>query len=488
MDYRRRLSFLTLMLFFTFLAAVIPPVPGALAKENAPLLSTTKDRVNLELTVYNDNFAFVRETREITVKKGSGSLKFTGVPATIQEESILLRPLTENSAFTVLEQSFQGALKSKKAFLDNYIGKKIRLEIRNSFNDRVSSVDATLLSNSDGPIYKIGDEIYLGHRGIPVLPGTAKGLAAEPEISWRYTADSTATYRLETSYLAKGLQWQALYRLILHGEGETIRAGLSGWIDLTNESGTDFKGARVRFLAGRPQRAKREAGLNLQSNTMRRLSQFSEVKQAAVSPVFEYHIYDISRRIDINNGEQKQLRLLEAGDLTVKKEYELRGRRGYFRAPLSIINNREPVSIYLKVNNLEANSLETLLPAGIIDIYQDSQKGGLELIGSDNVTHRAAGDSLRLKAGIAGDIKARRTQREYKKISSALYETTWEIKLANNKARDVVVNILEPLSGSWKILSSSHPYTKVDAFTVRFKVKVPAGEEVSVRYRARVGR
>jgi len=487
MDYRRKLSFLAATLLFTLIAAMLAP-STALALKSAALRSGIKDRVKLELTVYNDNFAFIRDTREVAIKKGTGRLEFTEVPTTILQETILLRSLEKKNTFTVLEQSFQRALQGKNALLESYLGKKIRLEVWNKFNDRISSVDATLLSNSNGPVYKIGEEIYLGHPGVPVLPAMPKGRAAEPQINWRYMADSTDTYRLEASYLAANLKWRALYRLVLHGEGNSVKAALTGSIALTNKSGTDFTGARVRFVAGRPHMERGETGLNYSIKTMSRVQQFSETLQPSESPFFEYHIYDISREISINNGEQKELRLLESTRLTVDKEFELRGRTAYFRTPLRRNNNEEPVYAYLKFNNSQANGLGTTLPAGIMNIYMENPKGGLEFIGSDNVRHTAKKRDLRLKAGIAGDIIATRTQKEYKRITSLLFETAWEIKLTNNKREDVVVNILEPLTGSWKILSSNHAYKKIDAFTVKFKVSVPAGKEVSVKYRARVER
>ena len=69
MDYRRKLSFLAVMLLYTLLAAAISPAMPSLASTNVALRSSIKDRVRLELTVYNDNFAFIREVREVTIKK-----------------------------------------------------------------------------------------------------------------------------------------------------------------------------------------------------------------------------------------------------------------------------------------------------------------------------------------------------------------------------------------------------------------------------------
>ena len=59
--------------------------------------------------------------------------------------------------------------------------------------------------------------------------------------------------------------------------------------------------------------------------------------------------------------------------------------------------------------------------------------------------------------------------------------------MRNHKAKAVDVGIVEPLFGNWQVVSTSHPYKKVDAFTIRFDVNVPKDKEIKVRYRVRVG-
>ena len=51
----------------------------------------------------------------------------------------------------------------------------------------------------------------------------------------------------------------------------------------------------------------------------------------------------------------------------------------------------------------------------------------------------------------------------------------------------MTVGIIEPLYGNWQVISNSHPFEKVDAFTIRFNSEVPKDGEVKVTYRVRVG-
>jgi hypothetical protein len=67
-----------------------------------------------------------------------------------------------------------------------------------------------------------------------------------------------------------------------------------------------------------------------------------------------------------------------------------------------------------------------------------------------------------------------------------VYEEEFEVVIRNHKEQDVTVRVVEPLPGDWDMLSNSHSFQKVDAFTVRFDVPVEAGGETTLRYRMRV--
>ncbi|AKB24307.1 hypothetical protein MSMTP_0838 [Methanosarcina sp. MTP4] len=60
---------------------------------------------------------------------------------------------------------------------------------------------------------------------------------------------------------------------------------------------------------------------------------------------------------------------------------------------------------------------------------------------------------------------------------------SYEIELANSKSEAQAVTVVEHLFGQWEILESSDEYDKTDAFTVEFRVTVPAKGTKTVSYR-----
>jgi hypothetical protein len=49
-----------------------------------------------------------------------------------------------------------------------------------------------------------------------------------------------------------------------------------------------------------------------------------------------------------------------------------------------------------------------------------------------------------------------------------------------------VVEVVEPLPSDWTMLSNTHDYEKLDAFTVKFDVSVATHGETTLRYRVRI--
>jgi hypothetical protein len=93
---------------------------------------------------------------------------------------------------------------------------------------------------------------------------------------------------------------------------------------------------------------------------------------------------------------------------------------------------------------------------------------------------------VKIKLGNAFDVVAERTQKDWRKIASNLWEVEWEISLRNHKTEDQTVTVIEPVPGDWQVLQSTHAYEKVEAHTLRYKVAVPKEGAAKVVYRVRV--
>jgi hypothetical protein len=67
-----------------------------------------------------------------------------------------------------------------------------------------------------------------------------------------------------------------------------------------------------------------------------------------------------------------------------------------------------------------------------------------------------------------------------------VYEVEYEITIRNHKATAITVDLNEPIGGTWRMLSSSHPWTKTAAWAAAFRVPVAADAAAAVKYRVLV--
>jgi len=443
--------------------------------------STIDDQTDVAVTIYNNNLALVRDRRKAVLLPGEIKLRFADVSQQIKPETVSLKSLTDPDALRIIEQNYEFDLISPSKMMEKYVGKDVRL-VNFSTEMGFSEKEARLLSVNQGPIYQVGGEIYLGHPGTVVLPEIPANLIAKPSLIWLLKNEG-ADHDIEVSYLTHGLLWQADYVLTLNNAENLI--DLEGWVTLTNQSGAQYTHAMLKVVAGevnivQPQMM-RGGGLGGRAIQADRVAPMREETFA------EYHLYTLPRRTTIKQNESKQVSLLTASGIRGEKVYEFRGNESFYfsRMPPQPEQN---VEVFLKFQNEEQNQLGVPLPAGVMRVYQEDQDSMLQFAGEDRIEHTPKDEEVRLKLGNAFDVVGERTQTDWDRVAEHVFESEYKIELRNHKEQNIEVNIVEPMTRDWAIISSSHDYVKRDARTALFKVKVPADGETVVTYRVRIRR
>lgn len=445
--------------------------------------STRNEQVSVEVTVYNNNLALIKDTRKVMLSEGEGELRFMDVAAFIRPVTVHVQSLNAPADLKILEQNYEYDLINTSKLMDKYVGKKVKLMLWNEFQDRKEVVEALLVSHNDNdPVFQIENEIYLGHPGIRILPELPENLIAQPTLMWQYNNASEEAHQLEVSYLTDELTWNADYIFVVNEED--TGGDISGWVTIDNQSGATYREAKLKLVAGEVQRVEEAYPERYKLGVMAEMARAPAFEEQAF---FEYHIYNLDRRTTIKDRQIKQIRLLEAAGITAQKELWVHGETYYFTTHYRPQKPKEPVHVYMKFKNAQDNRLGIPLPAGVMRLYKKDKEGSLQFIGEDRIKHTPKDEEVKLKVGEAFDVVAERTQTDYKQLSTQLYESAWEITVRNHKEQEVQVGVIEPLSGNWQVISESHPHKKLDAFTIRYDVTVPPDAEVKVQYRIRVG-
>ena len=361
--------------------------------------------------------------------------------------------------------------------MDKYVGKKVKLMTADG-----NLIEAVLISNNSGPIYQINGQIHLGHPGRVILPDLPENLIPKPTLVWLLASGIQRLQRVETSYLTTGITWKADYVVVLNEKDDG--GDLSGWVTIDNKSGTTYPEATLKLVAGDVNRT--------QSKPEMRMALESSAKKAAApaqfqeESFFEYHLYSLQGRTTIKNNQTKQISLLDAPEISIRKELRFYGASQYYRSQLGAPISNQKVGVFLEIANTERQRLGIPLPKGTVRVYKAAADKSLQFIGEDAIDHTPKDEKIKIKMGEAFDVVGERTQRDWKKIAGNVYETEWDVELRNHKKEEAEVTIVEPVPGDWEVLKSSHPYNKVDAHTLQYVVKIPKDGKVTVNYRVRM--
>ncbi len=469
------------------LLAVLPSLLGA-----QETLTTLKDQKALAVTIYNDNLALVKDLREVRLSKGEARLAFQEVSAQIRPETALLRNLTTPKDFWVAEQNFDFDLLTPQKLLEKYVGEKVTV-VRTMPNDSGAGSkevreEATVLATNNGTVLQFADRIETSVPGRLIYPKVPGNLRARPTLVITLNSAADRAQQLELSYLTGGLSWRADYVANLASDEKTL--DLSGWVTLTNQSGAAYPNATLQLVAGDVNRAKQRPDRAYAVGAMMERAVAPAPKMAEES-LFEYHLYTLDRPTTLAVNQIKQVALLSAGGVPVRKEYLLQGQTYYYSGSYGDLGEKQKVGVFVEFDNKESSRLGMPLPKGILRVYKRDSEGRAQFVGEDNVDHTPKNELVRLKLGEAFDLTGKRKQTDYKSLGrqgkfGSVHESAFEIVLKNAKKEAVTVSVLEPLPGDWDILQSSHPAVKEAAGTARFKVAVPAEGSATLTYRVRV--
>lgn len=306
-----------------------------------------------------------------------------------------------------------------------------------------------------------------------LLPIQRQQYRQEPILSWKIQSEQEGEVQGVLSYLAGGLGWSAYYTAIL-SESEDKMA-LSSWVRLTNQSGHEYRNAKLTLVAGELRGVTRPVAEMFTARDVSTGVFQAEEPIFLPQPTFEYHEYKLTRPVTLKDEQTVQLSFFEASAIKVSKHY-------VYEAD----DSADRVRVEIRFTNDEANGLGVALPAGVVRLYKET-KGALQLIGEDTLGHSSKNDPVTLVPGVAFDLKAERVLKDHQVVGRDedgydIYRDVYEITLRNQKDSDVVIEVKEKLSGVWKIISAKPSYEKLDANTVLFEVSVPANGTATVKY------
>lgn len=445
--------------------------------------------MDVDLTVYNQNLALVKEHRTLDLKMGVNEIAFSDVAALIDPTTVLFHSVTDPEGTIVLEQNYEYDIVGAKKLLEKYVDRKIEAITQDG-----TAYAGTLLSGAEDLILRADSgEItvikldQVREFSFPQLP---EGLISKPTLLWQLQAARAGSHKVDVTYMTEGIDWSADYVVLLNAADTAI--DLNGWVTLNNNSGASYNNAKLKLVAGDIHRAQEEF-VYMDGMEKRMAAGAAAPPSVEERAFFEYHLYEVKRPVTVKNHQTKQIEFTAASAISATKFFVYDGsQRPYYGygpviEPVYGQTSNQKVMVMLQFKNDDVSGLGVPLPKGRVRVYKADVDGTSQFIGEDNLDHTPKDENVRLYLGDAFDIIGERKQTDFRKLGDRSIEESYEVTVRNHKDEAVEVRVVEHLFrwSEWEITQMSQEFAKTDAQTIEYRLNIPANGESTVNYTVR---
>ena len=414
------------------------------------------------ITVYKDGTALVKQ--EIiwdAVSKGKTNLRYGDIPKSIHKDT----PFISIKNAQVLSQKLVEKTFSSDEYFSSKKGDIITIKLKNEkavsgiLLELTNKILTIQIKNSLRRFNRNNIE-YIETGDIVSNPNFS------PYLDWEVKNNKAGNLKANLVYKLSNISWNAIYRLTTNGQtkGELVVEGV-----ISNNSSKNYINTNVNLVEGKINKVKSINNNNYGKMEMSR----SLPNKNTPDALGDYHIYSAGK---IKNFTAKEnLTVGIYGPLNVNYE------KNYVFENFERQQKEEPLKVEYTLSNTEKDGLGIVLPAGKVDIYTSSSKGGFEYIGSDRLGQVPKGESSTIQAGYAFDITGKRRVLNYDRQRKS-EEAVIEVSIKNTWSETASVKIIEHVNGDWVIKDQSHDYIKKDASTIYFLIDVKPGKKEFITY------
>jgi len=444
------------------LIALFPLVPGDAHIE----LVTVPKSSSVQLTIYNSaDLTMVRESRELTFKKGLNTLQFSWAGTLIDPTSLRLTFLNHKGDLTLTDTSFPpGRNEALQWNIESGFSGTARIEI-NYFTSGITwSADYTAITNSSEQTMNVDGFIRVINNSGEDYPHAEVRLVV-----------GTVNLVENIAELAHG-RWR--YGDLQAGQREQVRT----------EFATKVRRADTKKNGHKPEMPAPEA-------TMLNGGSGKE-KDIIKEGLSEYFLFTVEGKESIPNGWQKRLRAFSSVDVPLKVIYRASDRAtgGSLHKFYEFRNAKEPDQ------DAKTSLGVSPLPDGTVHIFTEDAQNNLSYQAGVYMKYVATGDKVKLDAGHTREVVLRSFIRDFKRsnfVTDTRYtkdhyvkewvdEYFYEHEIENTLSRPVAVELERTFPGNFEPGKISFKYEKVDASTIRFFPNVAAREKQNVAYSIRI--
>ena len=486
------------------------------APDAAP--ADTPDRA---LTIYNQNFAVVRQTVPLNLKAGLNHVTVSDITYHLEPDSVVLRDPSGQRTLQVREQNYRADPVSQDLLLSLFEGQTIDFQV--THGDHTDIVPGKIIRSGYAPhtdaygrygyqyqatqqayaygasgqaIIEVAGKLQFSLPGLPLFPALPDDSILKPTLDWTVVTDKAGPLNAELAYVTGGMTWKADYNVVSPEVGDTL--DLTGWVTMDNQSGKTFENARIKLMAGDVSKLQPSGGGYGGGRGAFSLGSSDAAAPNVTEKAFDdYHLYTLAHPTTLRDRETKQVEFARAANVVSKVVYVYDGvlidsnQYGNWNyesirsQPQFGTQSNPKVFAMREFVNSQANGLGIPLPKGRMRFYRRDSDGQLEFVGENDIDHTPKDETVRVYTGNAFDIVGERKQTDFKMNNQdSAADESFAISLHNHKAVPVEVRVVEHLyrGVNWTITAKTNTFLKTDAHTIEFRVALAPDEEKTVNY------
>ena len=470
------------------------------------------------LTIYNQDFAVVRQDVPLDLKSGVNQINVSEITMHLEPDSVILRDPTGKHAVQVLEQNYRADPVSEPMLLSLYEGKTIDFEVATPQGQQIvkgkiirsgyvphnyfamnrygqNYYQGQMAVAAEQPIIEVNGQLKFSLPGTPIFPSLTDDTILKPRLEWMISTDKPGKFPAEFSYVTGGMSWQADYNIVAPEKGDLV--DIVGWVTIDNQSGKTFENSRIKLMAGDVNKI--QPGQAGQAYAMKAAMAADAAGPAVTEKAFdEYHLYTLERSTTLRDRETKQVEFIHATGIASKQLYIYDGAKidsnrynGWnwenIRNDHSYGTESNPkIWVMREFVNSQANHLGMPLPKGRVRFYRHNDDSQMEFTGENMIDHTPKDETVRIYTGNAFDITGERRRSNYTVEPKNSATETFQIKVRNHKKEPVEVRVVEHMyrGKNWTITDKSDDYQKKDSQTIEFPVTIAPDGEKAITYTA----
>lgn len=485
------------------------------------VLCSAAAQADPSLTIYNDNFAVIRDVLALDLKAGDNSAETSQVTALLEPDSVILRDPTGKRPLQILEQNYRADPASQGYLLSLFEGKTIDFRvvrgekeeivkgkiIRSGYqpgNIQLSYPGATSANALRQPLIEVNGQLRFTLPGEPLFPFLPEGASLYPTLNWILRTPQAGPLDAELAYISRGFDWKADYNVIAPPSKQDAspleQLEVVGWVTLTNNSGKTFPNANLKLMAGDVNKLNSSSAAGFYSQNEIFSSGYARAESRVTeNNLDEYHLYSLQGRTTLRDRETKQVEFLRVAGVKCESIYLYDGLKlnpnSYSSDSSSIrqdssygTQSNSKVLVMRSFENSKANNLGIPLPKGRLRFYRRSDDGQLEFTGENVIDHTPTDEMVRVATGTAFDLVGERKQVNFNyDYEGHKVDESFQITLRNRKKSAVDIRVVEHFyrGANWSLTQQSAVGLKRDSRTMEFTVNVPPGSEKVVTYTVR---